>query len=72
MFLYWRVQYCENDYTTQSNLQIQCNHCQITNGIFHRIRAKIFTIFCPSSMKNDIGDLIVIALGRLPWEVYSF
>ena len=25
---------CENDYTTRSNLQIQCNPYQITNGIF--------------------------------------
>ena len=33
---------CENDYTTQSNLQIQCNPYQITNGIFHRTRAKNF------------------------------
>ena len=34
MFLDWKNQYCENDYTTQSNLQIQCNPYQITNGIF--------------------------------------
>ena len=27
-----------------NNLQIQCAHCQITNGIFHRIRIKLFTI----------------------------
>ena len=26
----WKYQYCENDYTTQSNLQIQCNRYQIT------------------------------------------
>ena len=31
-------QYCENDYTTKCNLQIQCNPYQITNGIFHRTR----------------------------------
>ena len=36
-------QYCENDYTTKCNLQIQCNPYQITNGIFHRTRAKNFT-----------------------------
>ena len=41
MFLDWKNQYCENDYTTQSNLQIQCNLYQITNGIFHRIKTKI-------------------------------
>ena len=34
MFLDWKNQHCENDYTTQSNLQIQCNPYQITNGIF--------------------------------------
>ena len=44
MFLDWKNQYCENDYTTQSKLQVQCNPYQITEGIFHRIRAKHFTI----------------------------
>ena len=44
MFLDWKIQYCENDYTTQSNLQIQCNPYQITNGIFHRTRTRNFTI----------------------------
>ena len=28
MFLDWKNQYCQNDYTTQSNLQIQYNPCQ--------------------------------------------
>ena len=45
MFLDWKKQYCENDYTTQRNLQIWCNPCQITSGIFHRIRTKNFTIY---------------------------
>ena len=40
----WKNQYCENDYTTKCNLHTQCNTHQITNGIFHRTRAKIFTI----------------------------
>ena len=44
MFLDWKNQHCENDYTTQSNLQIQCNRYQTTNGIFHRTRTKNFTI----------------------------
>jgi len=30
--------------TTKSNLQIQCDPYQITNGIFHRTRTKKFTI----------------------------
>ena len=37
MFMDWKNQYSENEYTTQSNLQIQCNPCQTINGIFHRI-----------------------------------
>ena len=41
MFLDWKNQHCENDDTTQSNLQIQCNPYQATNGIFHRTRTKI-------------------------------
>ena len=54
MFLGRKNQYCENDYTTKHNLQIQCDtkhnlqiQCdpyQITNGIFHRTRTKNFTI----------------------------
>ena len=37
-------QYCENDYTIKSNLQIQYDPYQITNGIFHWTRTKNFTI----------------------------
>ena len=44
MFLGRKNQYCENDYTTKCNLKIQCDPYQITNGIFHRIRTKNFTI----------------------------
>ena len=51
MFLDWKNQHCENDYTTQSNLQIQCNLYQTTNGIFHRTRIKNFTI-CMETQKT--------------------
>ena len=34
MFMDWKNQYSENEYTTQSNLQIQCNPYQATNSIF--------------------------------------
>ena len=44
MILGRKNQYCENDYTTKCNLQIQCYLYQITNGIFHRTRTKHFTI----------------------------
>ena len=40
MYLDRKNQYCENDYTTQSNPQIQYNPYQITNGIFDRTRTK--------------------------------
>ena len=38
MFLDWKNQYCKNDYTTQGNLQIQCNPYQNINDIFHSTR----------------------------------
>ena len=44
MFMDWKNQYSENEYTTQSNLWIQCNPYQATNGIFHRARTNNFTI----------------------------
>ena len=44
VFMDQKNQYSENEYTTQSNLQILCNPCQATNGIFHRARTNNFTI----------------------------
>ena len=44
IFLGRKNQYCENDYTTEHNLQIQCDPYQITNSIFHRARTKNFAI----------------------------
>ena len=34
MLLGWQNQYCENDYITKGNLQIQCNVYQITTAFF--------------------------------------
>ena len=42
MFLDWKNQYCQNDYTTQGNLMIQYNSYQTTNAIFHRTEQKFF------------------------------
>ena len=53
MFLHWNNQYCENDYTTQSNLQVQYNLYQITNAIFHRARTKKFTIHMEKQESNS-------------------
>ena len=44
MFMDWKNQYSENEYTTHSNLQIQCNPYETTNGILHRARTNNFTI----------------------------
>ena len=44
MFMDRKNQYSENEYTTQRNLQIQCNPYQATKGIFQRARTNNFTI----------------------------
>ena len=50
MFLGRKNQYCENDYTTKHNLQIQCNPYQNTHGIFHKTRTNNFK-FCMGTQK---------------------
>ena len=40
MLLDWKSQYYQSDYTTQGNLQIQCNPYQVTKDIFHRTQKK--------------------------------
>ena len=44
VFMDRKNQYSENEYTTQSNLYIQCNPHQATNGIFQRTRTNNFTL----------------------------
>ena len=44
-------QYSENEYKIQSDLQIQCNPYQATNGIFHKTRTNNFTI-CMETQKT--------------------
>ena len=44
MFMDWKNQYSENEYSTQSNLPIQCNPYQATSGIFHITRTNNFKI----------------------------
>ena len=41
MFLGRKNQYCENDYTTKCNLQIQCDPYQITIEFFTELEQKI-------------------------------
>ena len=49
---------CQNKYTTQGNLQIQCNAYQITNGIFHRTRTKNLKI-CVETQKTPKSQSIL-------------
>ena len=44
MFLERKNQYCESDYTTKCNLQIQWDPYQITKDIFYKTRTKKFKI----------------------------
>ena len=44
MFMDHKNQYSENEYTTQSNIQIQYYTYQATNGLFHITRTNNFTI----------------------------
>ena len=58
MFLDWKNQQSENDYTPQSNLQIQCNPYETTNGIFHRTRTEI-SQFVWKHKRPGIGKAIL-------------
>ena len=55
----WKNKYSENEYTTESNLQIQCNPYQTTNGIFQRTRTKNFTICMEIPKKPRIAKAIL-------------
>ena len=58
MFMDRKNQYSENEYTTQSNLQIQCNPYQATSHIFHRTRTNNFKI-CMEIQKTRIAKAIL-------------
>ena len=58
IFMDWKNQYSENEYTTQSNLWLQHNPYHATNGIFHRTRTNNFTI-CMEAQKPQIAKAIL-------------
>ena len=58
MFMDWKNQYSENEYTTQSNLHFQYNPYQATSVIFHRARTNNFTI-CMEIQKPRIAESIL-------------
>ena len=80
MFLDWKSQHCENDYSTQSNLQIQCNPYQTTTGIFHRTSTKNFTVLgfpggavvgsLPAGA-GDMGSSPGLGGSRMPWSNWA-
>ena len=51
VFMDWKNQYSENEYNTQSDIKIQCNPYQATNGNFHRTRTNNF-IICMETQKK--------------------
>ena len=58
MFLDWRNQHSENNYTTKSNPHIQCNPYQTTKGIFCKTRKNNFTIYMKTQkILNSQSDL---------------
>ena len=59
VFMGQKNQYSENEYSTQSNLQIQCNPYQATNGIFQRTRTNNFTICMEIQKKPQIAKAIL-------------
>ena len=69
MFLDWKTQHCVNDYTTQSNLQIQYNPYQTTKGISHRTRTNNFTICMEIQKTPNRASLVAQWLRiRLPMQ----
>ena len=59
MFMDRKNKYSENEYTTQSNLQIQCNPYQATSSIFHRTRTNSFKICREMQKKNQNSQAIL-------------
>ena len=54
MFLNWKNQHCENDYTTQSNLQIQCNPYKISNGISTELeQKKLYNLYGNTNLNSQ-------------------
>ena len=59
MFLYWKNQYYQSDYTIQGNLQIQCNPYQTVNDIFLQNQNKKFKNLYGNTKDHRISKAIL-------------
>ena len=63
MFMDWKNQYSENEYTTQSNLQIQCNPYQATSIFYFWSLVSFTTRLYDCMMLNLIFKFIIVYIG---------
>ena len=70
MFLDWKNQYGKNDYTNQSNLQIQWNPYQITKGIFHRTRQKPLQFAWKHKRPQTVKKILRKKKGKLEKSIF--
>ena len=59
MFLHWTDKYCENDYTTQSNLQIQAIPIKLLMAFFTELEQKCLQ-FVWKHQRSQINNAILI------------
>ena len=59
MFMDWKIRYCQNQYTPQGNLLIQCNLNPTSNGIFHRSKRNKVPEFVWRQRRSQIAKVIL-------------
>ena len=68
-------QYCENDHTSQDNLQIKHNPCEIISGIVHRTRTNNFKMYIktkrPQIAKTILRKTIAGGITFPDFKVYK-